>query len=161
MTQFEAEQFLFEEARLLDQRHYQQWRELFGDDGIYWVPANDGDADPQINCSIIYAQGQQLDDRLERAQSGYFWADQPPIRTIHTVSNVSVQEEIDGSAQVVANQVIYLFRENDQRRDVPLEILPASSVYTVVNRGDYWGIKFKKLLFLQADGLMPLLPAFI
>lgn len=161
MTQSEAEQFLYNEVRLLDQRRYPQWRKLFGDDGLYWVPANDTDADPQINCSIIYASGAQLDDRLTRAGSSYFWADQPPIKSVHMVNNVSVQNVDGGSLKVLANQVIYLYRENDQRRDVPLDILPASSEYELVEGAGEWLIKLKKLIFMQADGYMPLLPAFV
>ena len=161
MDQQQAEQFLFEEVRLLDQRDYRQWRELFGATGVYWVPANDLEADPGLNCSIIYASGQQLDDRLTRAGSSHFWADQPPIKAIHTVSNVSVERVSDTQVKLQANQVIYLFRENDQRRDVPLEILPATSIYSLSEYGASWQIELKKLTLLQADGYLPLLPAFI
>ncbi len=102
MTQQEAEQFLFAEVRMLDQRDYRGWRDLFGGDGVYWVPVNDTDADPQLNCSVIYAGAEQLDDRLERAGCDYFWADQPAIKSVHTISNVSV----DSSAGV--DQIILI-----------------------------------------------------
>ncbi len=161
MTQAEAEQFLFNEVRLLDQRRYQEWRDLFGEKGLYWVPVNDTDADPTINCSVIYACGQQLDDRLTRAESSYFWADQPPIKSVHTVSNISVDVMGEQLVQILANQVIYLFRENDQRRDSPLEILPATSEYKLAKHAGEWQITYKKLAFLQADGYLPLLPAFV
>lgn len=161
MTHQEAEQFLFAETRLLDQRRYQEWRALFGDEGVYWVPANDTDADPQLNCSVIYASGKQLDDRLGRAASSYFWADQPAIRSLHTVANVSAMTEDSGNMRILANQVIYLYRENDQRREVPLEILPATSEYRLVRINNSWLIRLKKLNLLQADGYLPLLPAFV
>lgn len=161
MKQQEAEQYLYEEARLLDQRDYQRWRNLFSEDGVYWVPVNDVSRDPDLNCSIIYATGRQLDDRLERAGSSYFWADKPPIRSLHTISNVSVQSGQQGIVRVTANQVIYLFRENDQRRDVPLEILPAFSEYKLQPSANGWAMLLKKLSFLQADGYLPLLPAFV
>ncbi len=161
MTQQEAEQFLFAEARLLDQRRYEQWRQLFGEDGLYWVPVNDTDADPQINCSIIYASGEQLDDRLMRAGSSYFWANQPPLKSVHTITNVTVQGVDEDQPTILANQVIYLYRENDQRRDVPQDVLPATSEYRLTEHGDGWQITLKKLTFLQADGYLPLLPAFI
>lgn len=157
----QAEQFLYREARLLDQREYVQWRALFGPTGVYWVPANDTEADPQLNCSIIYATGQQLDDRLTRAGSGHFWADQPPIKSVHTVSNISIEPLSASQIRLSANQVIYLFRENDQRRDAPLEILPATSTYTLSHSAGNWQIDLKKLNLLQADGYLPLLPAFI
>ena len=34
-----VEQFLFQEARLLDERRFEEWLSLFSDDGVYWIPA--------------------------------------------------------------------------------------------------------------------------
>ncbi|MBV8111708.1 MAG: hypothetical protein JO012_18275, partial [Hyphomicrobiales bacterium] len=33
------ETFLIQEARLLDERRFREWMELFAEDGTYWVPA--------------------------------------------------------------------------------------------------------------------------
>ena len=33
------ELFLLHEARLLDQRRFEEWMELFTEDGYYWAPA--------------------------------------------------------------------------------------------------------------------------
>jgi|GEM_PF-1162353 len=162
MTQQEAEQFLFAEVGLLDKRDYKGWRDLFAAEGVYWVPVNDTESDPQLNCSVIYAGAAQLDDRLERATSSYFWADQPAIKSVHTVSNVSVVAgKNTDEITLLANQVVYLFRDNDQRRDQGLEILPASSEYRLNRVDQCWRIGLKKLNFLQADGYLPLLPAFV
>ena len=32
------EEFVIHEARLLDERRFREWMELFADDGTYWVP---------------------------------------------------------------------------------------------------------------------------
>ena len=32
-------EFLFEEARLLDERRWREWLELYSDDVVFWVPA--------------------------------------------------------------------------------------------------------------------------
>ncbi len=34
----EVEQFLYREARLLDERRFHEWLELFADDVRYWMP---------------------------------------------------------------------------------------------------------------------------
>ena len=34
----QIEQFLYQEARLLDERRFWEWDKLFTDTGMYWVP---------------------------------------------------------------------------------------------------------------------------
>ncbi len=40
------ETFLIQEARLLDERRFREWMELFAEDGTYWVPAVPDQASP-------------------------------------------------------------------------------------------------------------------
>ena len=40
------ELFLIHEARLLDDRRFREWMELFAEDGTYWVPAVPGQDSP-------------------------------------------------------------------------------------------------------------------
>ncbi len=161
MNQSQAEAFLFREVRLLDRRQFRDWRRLLTDDAIYWVPSGDPDGDPQVHCSIVYATPSMVDDRLERAESPFYWVGDPPIRSVHAVSNVLLEGADNGSVQIVCNQVIYLYRENDQRRDQALEILPAQCEYRLQRQGDRWCIAYKKVALLNSDGLVPLLPPII
>jgi len=161
MNQSQAEAFLFREVRLLDRRQFRDWRQLLTDDAIYWVPNGDPDGDPQVHCSIVYATPSMVDDRLERAESPFYWVGDPPIRSVHAVSNVLLERADDDSADIACNQVIYLYRENDQRRDQVLEILPAQCEYRLQRHGDQWRIAYKKVALLSSDGLVPLLPPII
>ena len=161
MNQAQAEAFLFREVRLLDQRKFRDWRQLLTDDAIYWVPNGDADGDPQLNCSIVYATPSMVEDRLDRAESPFYWVGDPPIRSVHTVSNVLLERADGDSADIACNQVIYLYRENDQRRDQVLEVLPAQCEYRLQRHGDQWRIAHKKVALLNSDGLVPLLPPII
>lgn len=161
MNQAQAESFLFREVRLLDQRKFRDWRQLLTDDAIYWVPNGDADGDPQLHCSIVYATPSMVEDRLDRAESPFYWVGDPPIRSVHTVSNVLLERADGDSADIACNQVIYLYRENDQRRDQVLEILPAQCEYRLQRHGDQWRIAHKKVALLNSDGLVPLLPPII
>lgn len=161
MTQAEAEAFLFREVRLLDRGRFRDWRQLLADDAVYWVPNGDPDGDPQRHCSIIYATPSMVDDRLERAESPFYWVGDPPIRSVHTVSNVLLERAEGNSADIACNQVIYLYRDNDQRRDQALEILPAQCEYRLQRQAEQWRITYKKVALLSSDGLVPLLPPII
>ena len=45
------EQFLYHEARLLDEQRYEEWLELFSDDATYWVPLEQGQQAPHAPSS--------------------------------------------------------------------------------------------------------------
>lgn len=161
MQRPEAEEFLYREVRLLDQGRFAEWRALFAPDGLYWVPSGDPQRDPEQHCSIIHAGPQELDDRLARASSPFFWAGDPPLRTVHMVGNVLVEHADPSRVTLTCNQVIYLYRDGDQRRDQPLHILPAQCEYRLVGEAGDTRIASKKIVLLQGDGLLPLLPAII
>ncbi|MDQ1650160.1 MAG: benzoate/toluate 1,2-dioxygenase subunit beta, partial [Frankiaceae bacterium] len=39
ITQNAIEQFLYREARYLDDREFEKWLECYADDAVYWMPA--------------------------------------------------------------------------------------------------------------------------
>ncbi|MGF1597107.1 MAG: aromatic-ring-hydroxylating dioxygenase subunit beta [Acidimicrobiales bacterium] len=84
------EQFLFLEARLIDERRFGEWVELWTDDGTYWVPANGEHTDPAWQVSLIYDNRARLQTRVERLASGKAYSQQPPPRTAHLVGSVTV-----------------------------------------------------------------------
>ena len=45
----QIENFLYHEARLMDESAYDAWLELYAEDGLYWVPCNEDDVDPLLN----------------------------------------------------------------------------------------------------------------
>lgn len=161
MHRAQAEEFIYREVRLLDQGRFGEWRALFAPDSLYWVPSGDPDRDPGQHCSIIHAGPQELDDRLARASSTFFWAGDPPLRTVHMVGNVLVEHADSSLVTLSCNQVIYLYRDGDQRRDQPLHTLPAQCEYRLALGATDARIAFKKVVLLQGDGLVPLLPAII
>jgi p-cumate 2,3-dioxygenase subunit beta len=101
----EVEAFLFREAELLDARDFDAWLGLFAEDGLYWVPSGSDDMDPAHEVSIAYDSLPRLRERVWRLRSGVAHAQEPPSRTTHIVSNVTVQADSDalraGSAFVV------------------------------------------------------------
>lgn len=88
--------FLFHEARLLDERRYEEWVDLFADDGRYWVPCNEPGADPARHVQIFYDDVASLRLRVRRLLTGKQYAQDPPSRTCHAVSNVYVPLGADG-----------------------------------------------------------------
>ena len=139
-----VEEFLFFEARLIDEHQYDQWLELWTEDGLYWVPANSDDADPARQAMIIYDNRARLGDRIYRLTSGAAWAQQPRSRTRRLISNVEVRET-DGGYAVESNCLIAEMRRSRQ------DIFAARVLHTLRPTGDSFRIALKKVLLLNND----------
>jgi len=98
-----VEDFLYAEALMLDEKRYADWVELFSEDAIYWVPANNFDNDPSQHVSLIYDNHSRLKERLARMQHPYFWSQDPPSRTSRLIGNIRVLET-DGEEVLVESR---------------------------------------------------------
>ncbi len=86
----EVERFLIAEARLLDERRFDEWEALFTDDGVYWVPI-DPAADEGGAISIIRDDRARLHERVYRLTKTPVLDQNPASRTIRLVSNIEVE----------------------------------------------------------------------
>jgi len=131
--QFEVEQFYYDEAATLDERRFPDWLELFTDDIHYWMPIRRTrtleETDQEFTApgamALFDDNKDLLAKRVMRFDTNVSWAESPPSRTRHTVSNIRVLE-VDGDEMTVEAN-IYLYRtrldsEEDswigRRRDV-------------------------------------------
>ncbi|MGY1408585.1 benzoate 1,2-dioxygenase small subunit [Luteimonas sp. A611] len=90
--------FLYREARLLDERQWDEWLATYAEDASYWMPAWDDDdqitEDPQSQISLIYYPDRSgLEDRIFRIKTERSSASMPEPRTSHGVHNVEVLAE--------------------------------------------------------------------
>ncbi len=103
MLQREVEQFLYHEARLLDDQRFHEWLDLLTADVRYWVPIRssiqgqpDGVRPEEVAISHMDETKEELELRIKRLDTGVAWAEVPPSRTRHLVTNIEVVEEGDG-----------------------------------------------------------------
>ncbi|WP_197520633.1 3-phenylpropionate/cinnamic acid dioxygenase subunit beta [Mycobacterium sp. E2479] len=113
-THYEIEQFLYREARLLDERRFGEWIELFAEDARYVMPVRlnreDGAAWESHSKSFDDTR-QTLAIRVNRLSTEYAWAEQPPSRVRHFITNV-ITETTPESGELIArsNELIYRSR---------------------------------------------------
>jgi benzoate/toluate 1,2-dioxygenase subunit beta len=89
--------FLYQEARLLDDREWDAWLEMYDPKAEFWMPAwaDDGQltTDPQSEISLIYYPSRGgLEDRVFRIRTERSSATIPDTRTSHNISNVEIIE---------------------------------------------------------------------
>lgn len=102
----EVEQFIYREARLMDQHRYEEWLALWTEDAVYWVPCGRDDADPEREVSIVYDRWPQLANRIQRLKTGKAFAEDPPSRLCRVVSNIELEEASGG--EIVAQSSFVL-----------------------------------------------------
>lgn len=130
-THFEVEQFYFREAELLDDGRFADWLELLDDDLDYWMPTRTNRLRRQQALSIAsrgeaayYDEDKQsLAWRIRRFDSGMAWAEDPPSRTRHLITNVLV-DHVDpernprfGEQDLLARSAFLVYRNRLEREE--------------------------------------------
>lgn len=124
--QQELEQFLYLEAELLDGRKYREWYALLADDLSYFMPTRANRTSRELgreNSARGYLANfdddkRTMDWRIKQIETGMHWAEDPPSRTRHLVSNVRVDKtDVTDEFQVKSNFICY---RNRLEREVDL-----------------------------------------
>ena len=153
LTVQEAERFLFTEARLLDERRFEEWEALFADDAVYWVPI-DPARDPSHAVAIIYDDRKRLHERVYRLTQTPVLDQNPASRTIRFVSNVEVVDgQGDADATVHCRQLIAEMRPGgpgQQGLSAP-RLFPARCEYRLRRADGAVKIVLKKVVLLTSD----------
>jgi len=119
---FEVQEFLYREASLLDERRLEEWLALCTDDIHYWMPIRRTTTAKEIDNEFTRPGGMAFFDddkrtlglRVQRLQVGRAWAEDPPSRTRHTVSNVRVIPVDANEITVGLNFLLYRTRLNSE-----------------------------------------------
>jgi p-cumate 2,3-dioxygenase beta subunit len=105
-----VEDFLYQEAALLDAWRLDEWLALFTADGRYLVPTTDlPDGDPQKDLVFIDDDMVRLRARVERLKSRHGHREYPSSRTRRFISNIRIKAE-DGGIFVSSSFLVYRFR---------------------------------------------------
>lgn len=126
--QHEIEQFLYHEADLLDSGDFHGWLALFAEDVHYWMPTRynrtrrERDREFGGPGDIAHFDDDlgSLRMRVKRLDTGMAWAEDPPSRTRHLVTNVRIVPR-DGGEELDVKSNFFCYRtrlETDENRFV-------------------------------------------
>jgi 3-phenylpropionate/cinnamic acid dioxygenase small subunit len=131
----EVEQFLYREARLLDNRRFREWLELFTGDVRYWMTGRRNRYPRSSKAIAILDPGRYVEDdraredelaildetretlaaRVARLDTGMAWAEDPPSRTRHLIANVEVEPgDSEAEIKVYSNFIVYRSRAESE-----------------------------------------------
>ncbi|MUM18860.1 aromatic-ring-hydroxylating dioxygenase subunit beta [Mycobacterium sp. CBMA271] len=142
----QVRQFLYREARLLDQSRYTEWMALWAPEAEYWVPCNDGDNDPLKHIAIAYLDRKGLEGRIMRLNSGQAYAQDPPSRMSRILANIEIEDDANpDTIAVYANFNLTELRRHEQHT------FAGRYEYMLTANDDSWLIARKKATLINAD----------
>jgi biphenyl 2,3-dioxygenase beta subunit len=133
VRQYQVERFYYDEAALLDAHRYEEWLALFSDDAHYFMPIRrtrmqrelDKEFTQPGEMAFFDDSKMLLAGRIAKLRTGRSWAEDPPSRTRHLITNIRVISDDGQQLEIESNFHVYRTRlksEEDSwigmRRDV-------------------------------------------
>jgi p-cumate 2,3-dioxygenase beta subunit len=149
ITRADIEEFLYEEAALLDEWRLREWLALMTEDATYEVPATDvPDGDPRHTLFLIADNADRLRMRVDQLLGKSAWAENPPSRTRRLIGNVRIRDARGDTIRVTANFVVYRMRSGH------IDTYIGRYEYTLVQRHGQLKIRHRKAI-LDLEALQP------
>lgn len=143
------------EARLLDEARYQQWLDLFTDDGHYWIPLAPDQRDALKHASLMYENKLLLDMRVKRLLEARAHSQQLRSRCLHVLQQPTL-ESLENDQYVTRCAFSYYEARGDRQ-----QIYGAVAWHHWVVQGDHIALRLKRIELLNCDAALPSIQLFM
>ncbi|MEW6298142.1 MAG: aromatic-ring-hydroxylating dioxygenase subunit beta [Thermodesulfobacteriota bacterium] len=111
ITRHDVEDFLYEEAALLDEWRLEEWLGLLTEDAAYYVPSTDlPEGDHRSTLFLIADDATRIRSRVKQLLGRFAHAEHPHSRTRRLISNVRIRGRDGDTLHVTANFAVYRVR---------------------------------------------------
>ena len=153
MSEAELVRFVIREARLIDERRFDEWYELFAEDGYYWVPASPAQPDPLNHNSLAYEDKLLLKLRIERLKQPTAYSQKPASRCHHLLQTPEIETASQDEFRVRTSFIYTETRGDESQR------YAAVAWHTLV--GNPLKIRLKRVDILNCDAALPSIQLFL
>jgi 3-phenylpropionate/cinnamic acid dioxygenase small subunit len=148
--------FVYHEARLLDEKHWDEWYALFTDDAFYWVPLTHDQPDGMNHTSLAYEDKLLLQLRIERLKRNPF-SQQPVSRSQHVLQRPEVELADDAAGRWILRTAFYYA---EARLDT-VQMYTGVTLHHLVRVDGTLRIELKRVNLLNCDAALPSIQLFI
>jgi len=106
--------FIYDEARMLDEGRYSEWLSLWLEDGHFWMPLDYKQTDPHLVTSLLYEDMFMLRLRVERLNGARTFSQKPKSRCHHVIQRPFI-DEMDGDRIVTNTSMHYVETRLDEQ----------------------------------------------
>lgn len=158
LTATELIAFVVHEARLLDERRWDDWYDLFTEDGRYWIPLQHDQTSRLSHHSLMDEDRLLLRLRIDRLGHARAFSQQPASRSQHFLQTPQVERLDSGPAgHLMRTAFLYL----ESRADVQ-QVLGGVAWHTLVVGPDgALKIREKRINLLNCDAALPPIQLFL
>lgn len=135
------------EARLLDQKAFQPWLDIYADECAYWIPSASPAPDPRKVVTLEFHDRRRLLDRAARLETGYAYSQYPASRTSRQLSGLEVwsSPERKGEWRARYNFTLAEFRNGFSR------VVSGWNGFVLRRDGDRLRIVLKQVNLIDCD----------
>jgi 3-phenylpropionate/cinnamic acid dioxygenase small subunit len=152
----EAIRLVYLEARLIDERRFQEWYDLYSDDAYYWVPLVPGQKDGESHTSLMYEDKLLLKLRIERFSNPRSYSLHPEVRCLHVLQHPEIESQAPDGSCVVRTNEIYVETQGDNQ-----QVYAAVVRHTLVRVDGQLRIRLKRVDLLNCDAALPSIQLFL
>ncbi len=150
MSVTSAIELVYREARLIDEKRFDEWYDLFAADALYWMPLSRDQPLGEAHTSLFYEDKLLLKVRIERLRHPNAYSQQQPSFCQHVLQQPAFEGEPAADLCVLRTPFVYFEAQRDR------QLMLAGVVYhhLVKESGD-WRIQMKKIELLNRDAALP------
>jgi 3-phenylpropionate/cinnamic acid dioxygenase small subunit len=157
MSETELARFVYGEARLLDEKRFDEWYELFTDDAYYWVPLVPGQTDPLAHNSLAYEDKLLLKLRIERLKQPTAYSQKPASRCQHLLQAPEVEKSDPARGEYLL-RTPFVYTET---RGEESQRYAATAWHTLVGSPAGLRIRLKRVDLLNCDAALSSIQLFL
>jgi len=148
--------FVYDEARTIDEKRFDDWYELFAEDARYWMPLERGQPEGECHTSLFYEDKLLLKVRIERLKSPRSFSQHPPSYCQHILQQPQVDDRDAGSNRyVVRTPFLYVETQLDEQL-----VLAGVSFHHLSLIDGRLRIRLKKVELANCDAALPSIQLF-
>jgi len=148
--------FVYAEARLIDEKRFEEWYELFADEGRYWMPLTHGQQNGRTENSLFFEDKLLLKVRIARLRNPHAYSQANPSWCQHVLQVPSIEDRgADTGVAVTRTAFMYLESQQDHQ-----EVYAGVVWHHLKRAGRHLSILLKKVELLNCEAALPSLQLF-
>ena len=147
----QAAEFVYREARLLDEKRFDAWYELFTDDARYWMPLTRGQPDGRTHTSLFYEDKLLLKVRIERLRHPNAFSQQQPSFCQHVLQQPALEESGPAAGDVLM-RTPFMYLESQLDTQI---VLAGVAYHHLTSIDGTLRIRMKKIELVNCDAALP------
>lgn len=150
-------EFVYEEARLIDEQRFDEWYELFTEDGLYWMPLTREQPDGRTHTSLFYEDRLLLKLRIERMRNPNSFSLAEPCWCQHVLQAPRVESR-DAQAGLTIVRTPFLYAESQSDRQ---QVYAGVAWHHLLVQEGRLRMRMKKIDLLNRDAALPAIQLFL